>query len=630
MILKGRPIFIYDIEVFPNLFTCTVKNTESGNKRRYEISRRRNDLTELVALFKNKSIYFCGFNNLHYDDPIINFLLIHFDELLYQDWYIICMRIKELSDTIIKSQDDSQFSSWSKYKYARLFLSLDILAMLFSAKLRVGLKEMQVTMQYENVQEYDGDFDEYVPDEEIDEVFDYNENDVDSSECLLNKCISDIELRLAIEEDYGINALNKDGVNLGMEIIKHRYLQKTGQSWSQIKDLRSPCDWLCLGDVIFPFIEFKTPFLQQMLEDLKKEWLNPNKKGFEKHFLLGGLEHTLALGGLHSVNKPETFIPKENEVLIDCDVASMYPSIIIEHGVYPKHLGSAFVEVYSDIKKERMYAKRNKLKLKDATLKLALNGLSGNLQSEFSWCYDPECATRMRLNGQLMLLMLAEDLVEVGAKLVNSNTDGIYYIVDISKMDQVHEIYERWTEKTKLELEEDYFEAMYQFAINDYLVIKKGYSETKDPSLIKTKGLFIDKVSLGKGMAPIIIAEAINKYFADGIPIADTIYGCDDIKKFLTYQKVNKAYSVEYNGELVQRINRYYMSTDGYWLYKCKVDKESGKRSNYIKLSTASGVTILNKFDDRPISERKINYKYYIAEAVKIIGVLEVRQLSLF
>ena len=35
--------------------------------------------------------------------------------------------------------------------------------MMFSNKLRVGLKELQVTMQYPNVQEYEGDFDQFLP-----------------------------------------------------------------------------------------------------------------------------------------------------------------------------------------------------------------------------------------------------------------------------------------------------------------------------------------------------------------------------------------------------------------------------------------------------------------------------------
>ena len=100
--------------------------------------------------------------------------------------------------------------------------------MRFSQKLRVGLKEMQVTMQYSNVEEYDGDFNLPVTFDQLESIKGYNFNDVDSTEELLNRSIKDIELRLAVEEEFGINALNKDGVNLGMEIIKTKYLEATG------------------------------------------------------------------------------------------------------------------------------------------------------------------------------------------------------------------------------------------------------------------------------------------------------------------------------------------------------------------------------------------------------------------
>ena len=130
-------------------------------------------------------------------------------------------------------------------------------------------------------------------------------------------------------------------------------------------------------------------------------------------------------------------------------------------------------------------------------------------------------------------------------------------------------------------------------------------------------------------MSAKIIPEAIRDYFVDGIPVKDTIYNCKDIKKFLTYQKVDKKFSVEYNGELIQRINRFYASTNGPYLYKCTKDEE-GRRSNYTNLLTASGVTILNKFDNKPIEERKINYRYYLKEALKIVEELKPRQLTLF
>ena len=148
--------------------------------------------------------------------------------------------------------------------------------------------------------------------------------------------------------------------------------------------MRSPCDNLCLNEIIFPYISFNTPELQLLLTELKSLCINPNDNTFERSFLLGGLVHTLALGGLHSVSTSEIFKADDNTILIDQDVASLYPSIIIENGLYPAHLGPIFTEVYKKIKDDRIEAKRNGNKLKNETYKLAINGLTGNLQSEYS------------------------------------------------------------------------------------------------------------------------------------------------------------------------------------------------------------------------------------------------------
>lgn len=44
-------------------------------------------------------------------------------------------------------------------------------------------------------------------------------------------------------------------------------------------------------------------------------------------------------------------------MLIDIDVASLYPSMLIQYKFYPKHLGPEFLEVYSQIRTERLEAK---------------------------------------------------------------------------------------------------------------------------------------------------------------------------------------------------------------------------------------------------------------------------------
>lgn len=322
--------------------------------------------------------------------------------------------------------------------------------------------------------------------------------------------------------------------------------------------------------------------------------------------------------------------------------------MLIEYGFYPKHLGPEFLEVYSQIKDERIEAKHNGNEVKNETLKLALNGLSGNLQNEHNFCYSPFAVMQIRINGQLLLLMLAEKLVQIGCRIVQANTDGLFVLLKKSIYEQANKICREWEQLTRLTLEEERFEAMYQYAINDYIAVKEGYKETKNPDLIKTKGMFITKVLLGKGLSAKIIPEAIIKYFVDGIPVEDTIKGCTDIRKFLMSEKTGKQWHVEYMNQEQQRTNRFYASTNGGYLWKWKdtghkegeiitytepyVGEHEYKASarQYQNMLTASGVTLLNKFDDKPIEERKINYRYYIYEAYKIIRELKPLQLSLW
>ena len=624
MIIKDLIVQVYDIEIFPNCFSLTIKNTETKEFQFFELSNRKNNLVDLVPLFLDKRYIFCGYNNIHYDNPIVNFIIEYKETLKKSTRLDIEYNLFQLSQTIIKGD----LEKWKRWKYANNFETLDLLTMLFSQKLRVGLKEMQVTMKYSNVQEYNGDFEAPIPEEDIPKMIQYNINDVNSTEELLYKCENDIKLRLNIEEEYGIKALNKDGVNLGMEILKTKYLEKTYKTWNDIKDLRSPCDKIALNEIILPFIKFDNPILKDLLNEMKQQVVSPDRKGYNKHFLMDNLEYSVGVGGIHSVNKPSIFIAKEDEVISDVDVASLYPSLIIEYGFYPPHLGKEFLEVYKGIKDERIEAKHNGNKLKNLTLKLSINGLSGNLQSEFSWCYSPKTVMRIRINGQLLLLMLAEKLISIGCQIIQANTDGLFVLRKKKDEQKFKDVCKWWENLTRLELEEDRFERFYQFAINDYLGIIEGYKDSKNPKLLKKKGLFIDSVTLGKGMQPMIIPKAINANLADNIPVEETIRNCKDINEFITYQKVDKKFAVQYMNKFITHINRYYVSTNGGYLYKCEV--EGNKIVKFVNMLTASGVTLCNDITAIKEFPKNINYKYYIKEANKILAKLKIQEQRLF
>lgn len=639
MIIRGKIVYVYDIEVFQNIFHCSVKNTETNDIYKFEISERKNQLRELVKFFKQvdkyitwgdyyttninipANIIFCGYNNLHYDNPIINYIIEYEDKLMQYNIPTICSSIFNLSKTITTSSEDN-IDAWKHWKYQIWFDTFDILTMLYSNKLRVGLKEIQVTMQYPNVQEFVCDWTKPLPLEDFDSMIDYNINDIESTSELLNRCKKDVDLRIAIEDEYGVRVLSKDGVNIGMKILTQKYLEKTGLTWWDIKDLRSPMSVIPLKDVILPFIKYDSPILQRVLEDMKNQIVSPGRKGYENKFVFNNLRYSVGVGGIHSVNSPEIIIPRDDEMLIDIDVASLYPSMLIEYEFYPRHLGKEFLEVYKQIKDERIEAKHNGDKVKNETLKLALNGLSGNLQNEHNFCYSPFAVMQIRINGQLLLLMLAEKLTQIGCRIVQANTDGLFVLLKKDAYSKVNSICREWEQLTKLTLEEDRFKAMYQYAINDYFAI------TED-NKVKEKGMFITTVKLGKGLTPKIIPKAVISFFKDGIPVEDTIKNCTDIRDFLMSEKTGKQWHVEYMNEEQQRTNRFYASTNGGYLWKWKYSNDSDAKS-YQNMLTASGVTLLNKFDNKPIEERKINYRYYIMEAYKIIRDLKPLQLSLW
>lgn len=648
MIIRDKIVYVYDIEVFPNVFHCTVKNTETGELHKFEISCRRNQLDELVEFFHtvntkytfgdlyttdiklDTNILFCGYNNLHYDNAIINYIIDCYNIMKYKGYRDICRSVFNLSKVITTSSEDN-IRAWSKWKYMICFDSFDILTMLYSNKLRVGLKEIQVTMQYRNVQEFVADWQADLPENQIDSMIDYNINDVNSTEELLNRCKKDIDLRIAIEDEYGVRVLSKDGVNIGMKILTQKYLEKTGQTWRDIKDLRSPMSVIPLNNVILPFIKYDSPILTRVLDDMKSQIVSPGRKGYENKFVFEGLQYSVGVGGIHSVNKPEIIIPKEDEMLIDIDVASLYPSMLIEYEFYPKHLGPEFLEVYKQIKDERIEAKHNGNKVKNETLKLALNGLSGNLQNEHNFCYSPFAVMQIRINGQLLLLMLAEKLTQLGCRIVQANTDGLFVLLKKDVYSKVNNVCREWEQLTRLTLEEERFKAMYQYAINDYFAI------TEDDK-VKEKGMFITTVKLGKGLTPKIIPKAVINFFKNGVPVEETIKGCKDIRDFLMSEKTGKQWHVEYNNKEQQRTNRFYASTNGAYLWKWK-EKDTNRfdisipcptEKQYQNMLTASGVTLLNYLDDKPIEERKINYRYYIMEAYKIIRELKPLQMSLW
>ena len=640
MIIKEADVVVYDIEIFPNCFHCCCKNTETKKIYKFEISERVNQLKQLVDFFyydTDKKIMFCGYNNHHYDDVIMNYIIDFYYKMESLPWWKICQSLYNLSSTIVKAEDGN-IDKFKRWKYAKYFLSMDLLTMLFSQKLRVGLKTMQSTMHYKNVYEYEGDFSMPINKNDIDEMISYNQNDVESTEELLNRLKDEIELRLFIEKEHGINCLSMDSVKMAETFLLEKYSEKSGIPKNVIKEMRSPMDYIPLKDVILPFIKYKNPKLQSVLEEMKEQVVySKERKGYEKKFVLSNVVYSIGVGGIHTIHTPKIFLPGVDEFIGHADVASMYPSLLIEYGFGPRQGGEIFRELFAQLKAERLEAKHTGQKVKNAFLKIVLNSPTGKMQQEVSWMYDPFNVFRIRINGQLILLLLVDRLLSLGCEIIQCNTDGVVYKAKKGLKQAISDAIKEVEALTRLEFESDEYEAFYQYAINDYFGVLKG-------GKIEEKGMFITKTKLGKSLSPVVIPKAVINYFTTGQPVEEFIKSDRDIREFLMSQAVDKKFEVWHGENRVQRINRFYASTNGYSLFKRKYNKDVGKTYTLPQdptvytipeysehnMLTKSGVTILNKFDDLPIEDRKINYRYYISEAKKVIADFTEQQLSLF
>ena len=70
--------WVYDIEVLPNVFTLTALSCDTGETKKFEISPRKNDKRDLITWINWLAVKRCrmvGFNNLHYDYPVIHYLM---------------------------------------------------------------------------------------------------------------------------------------------------------------------------------------------------------------------------------------------------------------------------------------------------------------------------------------------------------------------------------------------------------------------------------------------------------------------------------------------------------------------------------------------------------------------------
>jgi hypothetical protein len=108
-----------------------------------------------------------------------------------------------------------------------------------------------------------------ITEELLENVLEYNLNDVLFTAEFYDKCKDKIDLRRSITQQYGLAVINKSDVVIG-EMIFLKYLSDAmDQSISDLKSIRGKSVDVPLKNIIFKYVSFRHKNLQDLLEIMK-------------------------------------------------------------------------------------------------------------------------------------------------------------------------------------------------------------------------------------------------------------------------------------------------------------------------------------------------------------------------
>lgn len=620
-----KKTWIYDIETLKNCFTYTAVDKDSDQEVQFVIWKEQNDFIPFLQHLQSCR-GMIGFNNINFDYPVIHYIIQNRTKLVEKTGEQIAKLIYKKAQSVISQE-------YSAVRENEVIIpQLDLFRIWhYDNRARMtGLKKLQIAMNFPNVQDMPYSHEHKVTEQyEVEQILDYNLNDVEATKLFYTKTIDKLELRKGLLRKYGLNCLNYPDSKIGEELMLKLYCQYSGKKESSVKRLRTHRKSIKFSDCIPSYIKFSTPEFQGLLEYLRGIEVQELKNSFKYSLDYNGFVFDLGVGGLHACVKAGVYKETEDRIIVDADVASLYPSLAITLNLYPEHLGEEFSKIYEEgIVKPRLEAKRTGDKVMADGFKLSANSVYGKSNSQYSFLYDPLYTVKTTLAGQLALCMLSEMLMTRVPELVmlQVNTDGLTVEIPREHARLYWEVCKEWESITNLTLEYIAYSQMIIRDVNNYIAVAQKTGKVKYKGTFKPNHEMIKDDEYHKSLSQGVVALAVSDYFLKGVPVEETIKNNTDIYLFCktfnathgwTCETLNiSEEGVESNIEPQQKTNRYYLSTNGKRFRKLKEDRK-------IEIEAEKLVTIFNKYEDKPFEEYHINYDYYIEEAYKIIHVID-------
>jgi DNA polymerase family B len=594
---------VMDIECYPNFFLVGFKNVKTGNIRSWQLygegeSFDAKSIADIRAILSKMRIV--TFNGINFDMPLLTVALAG----------ATCKKLKACTNAII----EGGLRFWQIEKKYNVTISKDIdhIDIINVAFGQASLKLYAGRLHAPKMQDLPFDPGQHLTVDEARLLTEYWVNDLENTILLYKRLQPQLDLRQTMSAEYGIDLRSKSDAQIAEAVIK--------QAIERSKGYRVYCPDGREGDRFRykppVWMRFQLPQLESKLYELRREWFVVNDKGGidpptclkDATVSIAAGVYRMGIGGLHSSESAISHRADQSMMLIDRDVTSYYPAIVLNLKLYPEHLGEDFLRVYRSIVNERVKAKHAGEKVKADALKIVANGTYGKLGSRWSILYSPELLIQVTLTGQLALLMLIEMLHFEGIEVASANTDGVLIKCPHARYEDANRIIGNWEQITGFNTEESQYAAIYSRDVNSYVAIKLDGST-------KTKGKFsIDDDILRKNPDTTVCVEAAIKYLTKGDLPQTTIYNETDVRKFVSIQTV-KGGAVTHREEYLGKAVRWYYAKyqdDLYWGVPCLRYKTNG---NLVPDSTG-GKPMMQLADSLPDD---LDHGWYIKNTYKLL-----------
>jgi hypothetical protein len=608
--------YVFDIETYPNVFTLAVEHSQAPLRWLFEISDWRNDSRNIVAFLqflKETNARMVGFNNLGFDYPVLHTLI----RMGHSD----AATLYKKAMAIIGSQDEDGDKWMHLVKPSDQFVTqIDLFKIHhFDNKARAtSLKMLEFNMRADSIQDLPFPVGSVLTREQVEILKIYNQHDVDQTKKFYHKSLDMIHFREELTRKYARDFMNHNDTKIGKDYFVMK-LEEAGVACYDYGDKgRTPRQTkrpvIHLKDAILPWIRFDDPEFSRVLGWLKQQSITETKGVFtDLTATINGFTFVFGLGGIHGSVESEVIESDAEHVIVDLDVTSYYPNLAITNGFHPAHLGKDFVAIYKHLFEQRkQYPKKS---AESAMLKLALNGVYGDSNNQFSVFYDPLFTMSITLNGQLLLCLLAEGLLTIpGLRLIQVNTDGLTVRVPRSHKIMVDLARMAWQERTGLNLEEAVYKAMMIRDVNNYIgVFNDGGT--------KRKGAYEHDMEWHQNAGGLVIAKVAEKVLVEGAPIRQTVQQWPDIMDFMLRTKVPRSsyLAIEWDGQppqQLQNITRYYIAEGGGRLFKWMPPLKG--KTEWRKIGVESGWGVQPCSDIREAGKLPVDFDYYIREVEKL------------